>query len=81
VAEVGRTPVRPLVADTWYTLKWRATRSQVDVWVDGKLVYSQKGKFEFTKKAPIRVQSQEHVVDVKSLAVAVLPDQPGKGAR
>jgi predicted Zn finger-like uncharacterized protein len=65
-APVGTAAVLPLVPGNWYTLKWRATRSQVDVWVDGKPVYSQKGEFQL-KTALIQVRSCEHVVDVRSL--------------
>jgi hypothetical protein len=60
---------RPLAANTWYTLRWRLTASEVSVSVDGRQVFFQKGKFDLTAKSPIRIGASEHPVDVKSVVV------------
>ena len=61
-----RSPMKPLKLDTWYTLKWRLTGSEFTVSVDDKVVFSEKGKYSLSAKAPMRFTVVPNSVDVKS---------------
>ena len=62
--------MRPLVPNTWYTLRWGMTRTSVEVWVNGRSVFSQTAKFDLSEKSTLLVRSVEHDVDVKSFIVS-----------
>lgn len=64
-----KAPTQPLKFNTWYTLRWRLTASEYTVWVDDKLVFSEKGKYNLASKEPMRFFAIPAGVDVKSFTV------------
>lgn len=66
---IATAKVTPLTASTWYAIRWRMTTSQIDIWVDDKLIFTEKGKFDLSTKSPFRIGAMEDDVDVKSLSV------------
>ncbi|MDB5314135.1 MAG: hypothetical protein JWO38_8337 [Gemmataceae bacterium] len=68
-----RSPVKPLKPDTWYTLRWRLTATEFTVWVDDKVVFTEKGKYTLGAKAALMVgATSANTVDVKSVTVRSL---------
>lgn len=70
---------QPLDPNIWYTLRWRITDQDMEVSVDGKIVFSEKREYNLSAKNPVEVVTIESVVDVKSLDVRPLktPKQDG----
>lgn len=64
-----RSPVKPLKLDTWASIRWKLTASEFSVWIDDKPVFSEKGKYTLTEKAPIRLSTIPNGVEVKTLSV------------
>ncbi|MDB5310442.1 MAG: hypothetical protein JWO38_4644 [Gemmataceae bacterium] len=68
---LATAPVKPLTPDLWYSIRWRLTPTQIDVWVDDKLVFTEKGrKYDLSTRSPVRVGACEHPVDVKSVSIS-----------
>ena len=64
-----KAPIQALKFNTWYKLRWRLTASECTVWVDEKIVLSEKGKYTLTSKEPMRFFAIPAGVDVKSFTV------------
>jgi hypothetical protein len=64
--------VQPLDANTWYTLRWLITGQGMEVYVDGKPVFSEKRAYNLSAELPVAVKAHESVVDVKSFDVKPL---------
>ncbi|MDB5306971.1 MAG: hypothetical protein JWO38_1173 [Gemmataceae bacterium] len=69
---VATAPVTPLTPDTWYTLRWRVTKTQIDVWVDDACVFSEKGVYDLSASYPVQVRAMDSVVELKSLSARSL---------
>ena len=69
--------VRPLGANTWYILVWRITEDGMDVSVDGKVIFSEKKKYDLSAKRPVTVASGNNV-DVKSFDVVKSDSSPNE---
>lgn len=67
---IATAAVRPLDANTWYTLRWRVTKEGMEVFVNGKSVFSEKRNYNLWEKCPMMVRSwKRSIVDVKAFAV------------
>lgn len=72
LGSVTHHPFQPLEANTWYTLRWRITNHGMEVAVNGRRVFSEKGKYALVEAAPIQVRALDSTVDVKLLEVKQL---------
>ena len=66
---ISTAKVTPLKPNTWYTLRWRVTNKQIDIWVDGKLWFSEARNYNLATKSTISVEAKESVVDVQRVEV------------
>lgn len=66
IGSLMKAPAQALKFNIWYTLRWRLTASEYTVWVDEKIVFSEKRKYTLTSKEPIRLFAIPAGVDVKS---------------
>jgi hypothetical protein len=62
----------PLVADRWYTLRWRVRTDGIDVAVDGKTVFTEKRKNDLSFASKVWVYAATTEVQVKGFAVKKL---------
>ncbi len=62
----------------WYTLRWGITEDGMDIFVDGKPVFSDRKKYDLSAKRPVVVSSGSEVIEIKSFQVKRLeaPSKP-----
>lgn len=72
---VAMVKVKPLEANTWYTLRWRITGQGMEVAVNDNVVFSERRAYNLSSHRPVFIFSAESVVDVKSFEVTRLQPQ------
>src|SRR5262249_31171842 len=73
---IGVALVRPLVPNTWYSLRWVITRHGMMVFVDEQLVFQETRTYDLTVGRPVGLYTSNSAVDVKSFTVRSLPELP-----
>jgi hypothetical protein len=62
-------PTVVLAPNTWYRITWRITDRGMTVWVDDRLVFQEKQKYNLSQAMPVLVRAVDSWVDVRSLSV------------
>lgn len=76
-ASIATAPIKPLAAGVWYGLTWRIDEKVMEVFIDGRRVFEERGRFDLSASRPVAISggmptAPESVVDVKSFTVQKL---------
>jgi WD40 repeat protein len=70
---VATAPAKRLLANTWYSIRWRITENGMRIAVDGNLVFEEMSTYDLSKGYPVIMPGFDSRVDVMHLAVESLP--------
>jgi hypothetical protein len=72
--------VRPLDPNTWYTLRWVITAEGMQVFVDGKVIFTESKRYDLSAKRPVTISNFNDIVEVKSFEVKHVVPEPKPAA-